>query len=385
MAFFRGPNVVTDGLVLALDAANPKNFPEGEPTTNIFPSPVSLGSNRVTAAQIGAIFTDFTTGSFNNGPFVRLTRNVNSIPSPTTAWDFEYSNTSTGYPDGTKFAFSFYARSIDGSTPTIKMSNPDAEAQTFNLTTQWQRFVGIFTLGIQITGNLWIRINRSNQQWVSGSSYDISNAQMEYKTYATPFVNGSRTLWYDTSGNNNSGSLVNGPTYSSANGGIIVFDGTNDYVQVSRNTNFAFGTNDFSVDYWFNKTGSGNSAMMDCTSPGGFGFNLINNTQIFAFQSFGSSYTINCNFLYNTWNNITLIRSGGSLLSAYVNGNFVGSNNSVSASFTSNGNEVFGINANLSTNPFPGYVSTIKIYNKSITSSEVLQNYNAQKSRFNLN
>ena len=41
---------------------------------------------------------------------------------------------------------------------------------------------------------------------------------------------GSGTVWSDLSGNNITGSLVNGPTYSSANGGSIVFDGTNDYV-----------------------------------------------------------------------------------------------------------------------------------------------------------
>ena len=44
---------------------------------------------------------------------------------------------------------------------------------------------------------------------------------------------GSGTTWTDLSGNSRDGTLTNGPTYSSANGGSIVFDGTNDYVQCS--------------------------------------------------------------------------------------------------------------------------------------------------------
>jgi Concanavalin A-like lectin/glucanases superfamily len=44
---------------------------------------------------------------------------------------------------------------------------------------------------------------------------------------------GSGTTWTDLSGNGRNGTLTNGPTYSSADGGSIVFDGTNDFVQCS--------------------------------------------------------------------------------------------------------------------------------------------------------
>jgi hypothetical protein len=42
---------------------------------------------------------------------------------------------------------------------------------------------------------------------------------------------GSGTAWNDLSGNGRNGTLTNGPTYSSDNGGSIVFDGSNDFVQ----------------------------------------------------------------------------------------------------------------------------------------------------------
>lgn len=40
---------------------------------------------------------------------------------------------------------------------------------------------------------------------------------------------------YDLSGNQNHGTLTNGPTYSSVNGGVIVLDGVNDYISVGLN------------------------------------------------------------------------------------------------------------------------------------------------------
>ena len=43
---------------------------------------------------------------------------------------------------------------------------------------------------------------------------------------------GSGTTWTDLSGNANNGTLTNGPTFNSANGGSIVFDGTNDFEAV---------------------------------------------------------------------------------------------------------------------------------------------------------
>jgi len=57
---------------------------------------------------------------------------------------------------------------------------------------------------------------------------------------------GSGTAWTDLSRGGNNGALTNGPTFNSANGGSIVFDGTNDYVQVTS----PFGDIDWSLRAW---------------------------------------------------------------------------------------------------------------------------------------
>ena len=41
---------------------------------------------------------------------------------------------------------------------------------------------------------------------------------------------GTGTTWTDISRNGNNGTLTNGPTFDSANGGSLVFDGVDDYV-----------------------------------------------------------------------------------------------------------------------------------------------------------
>ena len=41
---------------------------------------------------------------------------------------------------------------------------------------------------------------------------------------------GTGTIWTDLSNFGNNGTLINGPTFNSGNGGNIVFDGTNDFV-----------------------------------------------------------------------------------------------------------------------------------------------------------
>ena len=60
---------------------------------------------------------------------------------------------------------------------------------------------------------------------------------------------GSGTIWYDKSGNNNNGTLTNGPTFS---GGSIVFDGVDDYVDTTFKASISIGNgNPFTISAFF--------------------------------------------------------------------------------------------------------------------------------------
>jgi hypothetical protein len=63
---------------------------------------------------------------------------------------------------------------------------------------------------------------------------------------------GSGTTWTDLSGNGNNGTLTNGPTFSAGNQGSIVFDGVDDYVEVSNASSLNASTQTISV--WYNAT-----------------------------------------------------------------------------------------------------------------------------------
>ena len=63
---------------------------------------------------------------------------------------------------------------------------------------------------------------------------------------------GSGTVWNDVSGNGNNGTLTNGPTFSNANGGCIVFDGVDDYVNVPYNASkISFPSNNATICVWY--------------------------------------------------------------------------------------------------------------------------------------
>ena len=82
---------------------------------------------------------------------------------------------------------------------------------------------------------------------VEGGPDIVTNGLVLYLDAANnrSIVSGS-TTWFDLSRNGNTGSLINGPTYSSANGGSIVFDGANDYVACGNLTTL----NNMSIGMW---------------------------------------------------------------------------------------------------------------------------------------
>ena len=58
------------------------------------------------------------------------------------------------------------------------------------------------------------------------------------------------TSWKDISGNQNNGTLINGPTFNSNNGGSIVFDGTNDYMTLGSPTGFSMAPSGVTMVFW---------------------------------------------------------------------------------------------------------------------------------------
>jgi|688.fasta_scaffold149344_5 hypothetical protein len=199
---------------------------------------------------------------------------------------------------------------------------------------------------------------------------------------------GSGTNWQDLSGTVNSGSLTNGPTFSGANLGTIVFDGVDDYVSISNNSNFNNGNN-ITVEAWVLCT-NWSSYTHPMIVAKGINVEWIlwksNDTGVvgkLGWRGLGTAYTTT-SLPNNTW--VQCVGSVGSAgQKVYLNG--VLESTVGNTTFTS-GNVNVTIAAGLVTgspsNLLGANVAITRIYNIQLTDNQVLQNYNATKPRFGL-
>jgi hypothetical protein len=206
-------------------------------------------------------------------------------------------------------------------------------------------------------------------------------------------VSGS-TTWRDLSGNNYSGSLVNGPTFSSVNNGSIVFDGVDDRVNIAPSPSIQNLTANFTFQAFvkFNTSGGQYGIFTKGERYGnGWTVYLRQGPQ---FSLIGRDASgVSSGLLAPTpaggvtvdkWYHITYTYNQSVVIS-YING-IQSTTSNYSQNFNSTGTTPYiGWDAELgSPNYWPGYISNINLYNRALSSQEVLQNYNAQKSRFNL-
>jgi hypothetical protein len=193
---------------------------------------------------------------------------------------------------------------------------------------------------------------------------------------------GTGTLWTDISRTGNNGTLANGPTFNSENGGSIVFDGTNDRVSMSA----AINTNsNFSLEFWALRTSDANigTLISGIDTNAYFVIRMLSSavslvrSSVVELGNFGaSSATVS-----NTINHVVVTRSG-TTYTCYTNGIFRGT---LTFSTTYNtASPALGIYNGANAEPFSGRIYKFAHYDRALSTLEVLQNYNATKGRFKL-
>ena len=187
---------------------------------------------------------------------------------------------------------------------------------------------------------------------------------------------GTGTAWNDISGFRNNGVLINGPTFNSGNGGSIVFDGSNDYVNLGNPT--SLNILNFTVCIWSKSSTFTDYQNLIFKGDGGAGqygiaINSLGQWTVQPNVSFISdTLTLNAwNFLVGTYN--------GTQITAYRNGE---QKTQYSISQTNRGNTIT-IGGDIVNNRYlNGSISQTLIYNRALSATEVLQNYNATKGRY---
>jgi hypothetical protein len=202
---------------------------------------------------------------------------------------------------------------------------------------------------------------------------------------------GSGTTWSDLSGNGNNGTLINGPTFDSGNGGYIELDGTNDYIDTPFNATSYFP---LTICAWVNIDDTSGVQIITDQSSGAAGLGLrTNNAAIDAFWRNGDVInleTIISSYSADSWIYVCVVYNTNSMV-GYMNGVVQNSYGSANINLTSanrgidntNGLHIGNQNDQIN-NHIDAKIAQVKIYNKALTANEILQNYNALKSRFGL-
>ena len=198
-----------------------------------------------------------------------------------------------------------------------------------------------------------------------------------YKSYP-----GSGTTWTDLSGNGNNGTLTNGPTFTPANGGSIVFDGTNDYVDLPINT--AFNTPSVTFDIWVNLQSVGSRHILMLNWQGlSLEVNSDKTVSMYNYSSGGQLAAGGSGVEWLNWIHFSgMYDDNAQQLRIYVNGSLSGTRSSTSSTIYSvDVHKIAGIDYSLG---ILGNVAIARHYNRALSATEVLQNFNSSRARFGI-
>ena len=367
-----GPNIAGESnIVFSYDIGDTKNSYRGEPTTNL-----------LAAAGSDAAIERSGTG------YPYYWANIDSVVQ------------SNWSPSNNTLTFSFEGKrdySVGGTGgggdgyPVFYVYFTDwSWAAAYGIATyDWSYDEYTFTMPNPSGKTVYFSIYHMNAG-NPGTSYS-RNHQIEFKSHATQFVNGTRSA---TQGLLPliSNSTTNLSTVSFDSNAQITFDGTDDYITVPHNASQSF-TGDFTIESVIYPTA--NTA--NCIIQKGPGSDFYQEYWLLQDMRGSSRYislimgkvgnstanyidTANISVL-NTYHHIVATVSGN-LATIYVNGEQRAtgtiSNRIQSTSDIRIGQRADGFAAT------SGLIPIVKLYNKALTTTEVKQNYQQYKTRFNL-
>lgn len=199
--------------------------------------------------------------------------------------------------------------------------------------------------------------------------------------------NGIGNTWYDISGNENDGD-VNGAEYSVENGGVLVFDGVDDYV-ISEYIEGA-DSNQITVAAWI-RPGSTNG-VYEISNQGewttgpwvGWRFRQVGKELNFSLSD-GSSNSYECSgggLSAEVWQYVVGLWNGESVL-LFINGQEVARCQESLDYLGNKGKHSIG-KYDGSSYFFNGMIGGISIYNKALLASEIFENFNITKETYGI-
>lgn len=237
---------------------------------------------------------------------------------------------------------------------------------------------GTFTTGIQ--AKTWLN---SNGYWTSYGGIVTSGLTMQLDAGDSSSYPGSGSIWYDIAGTQDNITLVNSPTYTSGTPAYFTFNGT-----TQRGTGTAANvvpSTAYTKSVWFYLNAIADNNLVSSSTGGHFMFFGAGTTTMYCGHANWPSYTAfpsATTFSLNTWYNATLTFNTTDGMVLYINGV---QNSTYTANKSAHGGNG---STNIATfgggNLLNGRIAKVYTYNRALTSSEVLSNYNSDKSQFGL-
>ena len=372
-----------DALVFAYDTGDTRNSYKGEPTVNL--------------AQTLSTFGTDGSGQAAVGTYTQVDGNNNHYRIVDVASNTRVSRTYSSFTAGASYTFSVEFRKLTG-TPTLRFqlqgrNSGGAVNFVFPTTAQigivdvdgWQRATYTFTPGATSTTLYWF-IQDGDDYTTYTHSYELRNPQLEQKSHATQFVNGTRSSiqgLLDLTGN----STINLANVSFDSNAQKFFDGTDDLAPITGLTISATQNKSYEAVIKIPSgyaqigaifAGRGNSTNMfgiysDRTLRAGEDDQFINSISLIPVDVW-------CHVAYTfEFDGVTT-----SIQKLYINGQLdrqVTQTNYVDAYVESI--LYLGYDWRFAYY-FNGNIDICKVYNRTLTAAEVRNNYNQYKGRFNL-
>ena len=177
------------------------------------------------------------------------------------------------------------------------------------------------------------------------------------------------------------GTLVNGVGFTSANNGYFTFDGTNDYINFGNSSTVQQSTGTLSA--WAKASSPGAGYRGIIAKQGAYGLFYTDSVLVAYDWTADAPRSTGINIADNTWKNVVLTYQSGvsNGTRIYINGVSV---LTTTITILNQINNLFG-GAEANASQYAScQASSFKMYNRVLTATEVLQNYNATKKRFGL-
>jgi hypothetical protein len=204
-----------------------------------------------------------------------------------------------------------------------------------------------------------------------------------YLDAANPKSYNGGTIWKDLSGNNNDCVLTNGPTFNPLNAGTIVFDGVDDFVNIQKTpAELGFYDASYTMEAWVYPTDLASDKTMFGTDVGTprEGLHLVFRSATIHQGHYASDFSVGTVSINNWYQIVYTYNKANNVCQIFKNGVLQGEGSILSFIGTSS----VLIGRWQGTYYFKGNGSIYKIYNRVLSSIEILQNYRNLKSRFRL-